>query len=86
MTPKSDVHAKLARAPLADLKKGQGGTVVRVLTVDRDILKKYAAMGIFPGVGIKLIQRSPSFLFQIGRSQFAVDKALASKIEIEIAG
>ena len=57
---------------------------MRVIATDRNDFKKFAAMGIFPGVGIKLVQRTPSFLFQIGRSQFAVDKALASKIEVEI--
>jgi len=65
------------------LKKGDAGKVVRVIATERDDFKKFAAMGIFPGISIKLIHRSPSFLFQIGRSQFAVDEALASKIEVE---
>ena len=69
---------------MSDLRKGDGGKVVRVLTIDKETLKKFAAMGIFPGVAVKLIQRSPSFVFQVGRSQFAVDKTLASRIEIEV--
>ncbi len=82
MTPKSTDSTR--RVPLSDLRKGDGGKVVRVLTIDKETLKKFAAMGIFPGVAVKLIQRSPSFVFQVGRSQFAVDKTLASRIEIEV--
>jgi Fe2+ transport system protein FeoA len=66
------------------MRKGESGKVVRVVATERDDFKKFAAMGIFPGVSIRLIHRSPSYLFQVGRSQFAVDETLASKIEIEV--
>jgi DtxR family Mn-dependent transcriptional regulator/ferrous iron transport protein A len=68
----------------ADLKKGSEARVLRVLTSDKDVLKRYAAMGIFPGVKVKLLQKTPSFLFQVGRSQFAADRELVTKIEVEI--
>jgi Fe2+ transport system protein FeoA len=84
VTPKSSGHPKQHLRTLAALKKGEAGKVVRVIATDRNDFKKFAAMGIFPGVAIKLIHRSPSYLFQVGRSQFAVDETLAAKIEIEV--
>lgn len=64
------------------INKGGGGKVARVLATDKDTLNKMAAMGVFAGVRIKVIQCFPAFLLQIGQSQFAVDKALAARIEV----
>jgi Fe2+ transport system protein FeoA len=38
--------------------------------------------GILPGVGIKVIQQFPSYVFQVGYSQFAVDRPLAELIYV----
>lgn len=70
---------------LSDLKKGDKMKVIRVLADDSEALKKFAAMGVFPGVSIQLLQRTPSFLFRIGHSQFAADKELMKRIEGEIS-
>ena len=37
-------------------------------------------MGILPGKMVKLLQSFPSYVFQIGQSQFAVDDGLARAI------
>lgn len=89
MTHKSSDHKKHGGRkclPLSELKKGESGRVVRVLTIDPEVLKRFAAMGLFPGVSVKLLQKSPSYLFQVARSQFAADKELMSQVEIEVAG
>ena len=78
MTPKT-----IKPLLLSDLKKGDCGKILKVATADKNILKKLAAMGLFPGVKVKVIQRLPSCLFQVGHSQFAADKALVSTIEID---
>jgi len=54
--------------------------ILRILTDDDVKLKKLMAMGIFPGMEIELVQKSPSFVFKIGHSQFAVDQGLAEAI------
>jgi len=54
--------------------------VIRIKTDDEAKLKKLMAMGIFPGMEIELIQKSPSFVFKVGYSQFAVDQELAEAI------
>ena len=37
-------------------------------------------LGILPGTDIELIRRFPSFVFQVGYSQFTVDKPLAEAV------
>jgi Fe2+ transport system protein FeoA len=40
------------------------------------------AMGILPGMNITLLQRTPSFVFKVENTQYAVDRELASDIYI----
>jgi Fe2+ transport system protein FeoA len=42
-------------------------------------------MGVLPGVSITLLRRSPSFVFEAGYSQFAVDKEIATDIHVRLA-
>lgn len=67
---------------LSLLKKGQRGKIVHINTKDRSMLRKLMAMGILPGLTITLIQKFPSYVFQIGASQFAIDKKMAEQIEV----
>lgn len=42
------------------------------------------AMGILPGAPISLIQSFPSYVFQVGQTQFAVDKEIAEAIYVRL--
>lgn len=78
-------HRKMAGRvihPLTEIKSGQKGKVVYIQAEDHNMLKKLMAMGILPGRSITLIQKSPSFVFSIGRTQVAVDKEIASSIYV----
>jgi DtxR family Mn-dependent transcriptional regulator len=70
--------------PLSDVKKGQKGKVVYIQTEDHNMLKKLMAMGILPGKTITLIQRTPSFVFSVGKTQVVVDAELASSIYVRV--
>jgi Fe2+ transport system protein FeoA len=37
-------------------------------------------MGVLPGNPVRLLRRSPAFVFQVGYSQFGVDRDIAAKI------
>jgi len=67
---------------LADMRVGQKGKVAYLQTRDPKQLQKLMAMGILPGVAIVLLQKFPSYVFQVGQSQFAIDKELAEPIFI----
>lgn len=68
--------------PLSELQKGQKGKIAYIHTSDRTMLKKIMAMGALPGLSIKLVQTFPSYVFQVGESQFAVDKNVADQIRV----
>lgn len=69
---------------LVNLQVNQKGKVAYIHTKDHKKLQKLMAMGVLPGMPIASIQKFPSFVFQIGQSQFAVDKALAECIFVRI--
>lgn len=66
------------------LKVNQKGKIAYVHTKDHKRLQKLMAMSVLPGAAITLIQKFPSYVFQIGQSQFAVDKDLASAIYVRV--
>ncbi|MCL5951769.1 MAG: ferrous iron transport protein A [Chloroflexi bacterium] len=51
---------------------------------DAGRLQKIMAMGILPGGKIRLLRRSPSFVFECGFIQFAVDEAIAADIYVRL--
>lgn len=59
--------------------------VSHIKTEDNAMLQRIIAIGALPNTDIILIQKFPSFVFQIGKSQFAVDKELASCIYVQLA-
>lgn len=65
---------------LSEFKKGEAGTIAYLHTKEKSELQKIMALGALPGSHIRLVQRFPSYVFQIGHSQFAIDRPLAKKI------
>jgi DtxR family Mn-dependent transcriptional regulator len=49
-------------------------------------MQKLMALGVLPGAPISLVRRSPSVVFQVGYSQFAVDEELARGIHVRLEG
>lgn len=66
--------------PLADFAPGEEGHIACVQSHDQRAFHKLMAMGVLPGNPIRLLRRSPAFVFQVGYSQFAVDRDIAAKI------
>ncbi len=71
--------------PLCDAAPGDKGTVAYLTTRDNREVQKMMAMGILPGTRIQLIRRFPSYVFQVGYSQFTVDRPLAEVIYVHWA-
>lgn len=69
-------------APLTELEIKEKAKVAYLRTENRDILQKILAMGLLPKSEITLIQKFPSFVLQAGKSQFAIDRELASHIYV----
>jgi len=71
--------------PLSEVKKGQEGKIAYVCTNDRETLRKIMAMGALPGSAVTLLLHFPSPVFQIGESQFAIDRDMAEKIRVWVS-
>jgi len=69
---------------LSELELDKKATISYLETQDKVMLQKIIAIGALPGADIKLIQKFPSYVFQIGKSQFAIDKELASSIYVRV--
>lgn len=70
--------------PLNELQEGQRGHIAYIHAHDHGHLQKLIAMGVLPGVPISLLRRYPSFVFEIGYSQFAVDEGIAADIRVRL--
>ncbi len=83
-----EARAKMARAvlPLSELEVSRKAQVAYLHTQDREALHKLMAIGLLPGTDIVLLRRSPTIVFQMGKSQFAVDKELASNVYVRSRG
>ncbi|AKG54232.1 iron-dependent repressor-like protein [Dehalogenimonas sp. WBC-2] len=71
-------------SPLSQLRPGQKGQVAYIYAQESDKLQKLMAMGILPGAPVKLVQTFPSYVFQAGNSQFAIDREIADSIYVRL--
>lgn len=70
--------------PLLELAVNKKARISYLHTEDRNALQKIIVMGALPNTKISLVQRFPTYVFQIGKSQFAVDRELASCIFVRL--
>lgn len=71
-------------APLAELEVKDKGQVAYLEVKDKNQMQKLISIGTIPGVSIMLLQKFPSYVFQLGHSQFAIDRGLASAIYVRL--
>lgn len=71
-------------APLAELQVKDKGQISYLQAKDTNQMQKLISIGAIPGVSIMLMQKFPSYVFQIGQSQFAIDKELALAIYVRL--
>lgn len=65
------------------LREHQSGLIIGFLAEPTEIAK-LLALGIMPGLTVTVTQRFPSYVLTVGQTQYAVDAALASKIQVEV--
>jgi DtxR family Mn-dependent transcriptional regulator len=71
-------------AALADLNPGQKGKIAYVQSRQSEEIQKLMAIGILPGTPIGLIRRYPSYVFEVGNTQYAVDRNIANLIYVRL--
>ncbi len=71
-------------SPLSDLSEKDRGKVAYLQAKDISQMQKLISIGVLPGISVTLLQKFPSYVFQLGQSQFAIDKELASAIYVRL--
>lgn len=69
---------------LKDVPVGASGRIVFITTSAQDRLARLAALGIVPGRDVRLVQKTPSVVFEAGQTTVAVDPEIAEQIVIQI--
>ncbi len=67
---------------LTELREGESGTVSCLQAPASREGRKLLAMGVLPGIELRLVQRYPAFVFRLGHAEFAVDAGIASHIRV----
>lgn len=70
-------------APLADLMPGEQGKIVFITPGSHSRLDRLSAMGVVPGSIVKLHQKKPSYVLQLGETMIAVDKDITKEIFVK---
>ena len=68
--------------PLTDLNCGKEARVLYISTRHHDRLDRLASMGLLPGAKLRLHQRHPSLVIQLGETTLALDESIARDIYI----
>jgi DtxR family Mn-dependent transcriptional regulator len=70
-------------APLADLVPGEQAKIVFITPGSHSRLDRLSAMGVVPGSVVKLHQKRPSYVIQLGETMIAVDKDITREIFVK---
>ena len=70
-------------APLADLVPGEQAKIVFITPGSHSRLDRLSAMGVVPGSIVKLHQKRPSYVVQLGETMIAVDKDITKEIFVK---
>ncbi len=69
--------------PLTDLMPGEQAKIVFITPGSHSRLDRLSAMGVVPGSTVKLHQKKPSYVIQLGETMIAVDKDITKEIFVK---
>ncbi|MDO8446644.1 MAG: FeoA family protein [Deltaproteobacteria bacterium] len=69
--------------PLNELQPGEEGRIVFIAPKNHARLDRLSIMGIMPGSIIRLHQKRPSYVLEIGETTLAVDSDIAKEIYVK---
>jgi Fe2+ transport system protein FeoA len=65
---------------LAQLEKGQSKVIKEIVHDAEGHWRKLAAFGIMPGATVSMLQRWPSFVIRVGRTEVGLDETTSSLV------
>jgi len=70
--------------PVTELRSGDRAKISYIVTRYHERLDRLSSMGLLPGVQIRLHQRQPTYVIQMGETQIALDTAIARDIYVRL--
>jgi len=83
---KFKVDVKPLVQPLKDMDIGQSGRIVFIIPSSHSRLDRLGSLGIVPGSIIRLHQKRPSFVIEIGETTLAIDYDITKEIYVKKEG
>jgi DtxR family Mn-dependent transcriptional regulator len=80
---RTDIQPLVTR--LSDASLGTSVRIVFITPKSKKRLEKLSALGIVPGSRLRLLQRNPSYVIQIGQTTVAVDRDITDEIYVKMA-
>lgn len=80
------VDVKPLVQPLKDMEIGQSGRIVFIIPGSHSRLDRLGSLGIVPGSIIRLHQKRPSFVIEIGETTLAIDYDITKEIYVKREG
>ncbi len=68
--------------PIAQLRLGESGVVASIRTTRHLYLQRLTTFGVAPGRRVRLRQRQPALVVQIGETELALDHAAGHEIYV----
>jgi DtxR family Mn-dependent transcriptional regulator len=68
---------------LPHFELGASGRIVFIAPKFHDRMDRLAALGVIPGSEIRLHQRSPSYVIEVGETTIALDPEIAGEIFVK---
>lgn len=75
-------HLSCNSVLLTSMERGGRGAVSCLEEPWAPETAKLAALGILPGVRLRVVQRSPVWVLKVGRTELALDAQLAGRIRV----
>lgn len=69
--------------PLPELRAGASATIVRIEAAEPARLVKLSNLGLMPGARVRLLQKLPEVVVEIGETTVALDAAVARSILVD---
>ncbi len=81
---KTRVEMKPIVRPLVDLPAGASGRIVFIIPSAHSRLDRLSSIGLFPGSVLRVHQKSPAFVLELGETTVAIDRDIAKEIFVRV--
>jgi DtxR family Mn-dependent transcriptional regulator len=69
--------------PLEELGLGEKGRIVFIIPKSHQRLDRLSTLGIVPGSIVRMHQKNPSYVLQVGETTFALDQDIVRDIYVK---